>query len=366
MHLKLLSVAALATLASAQNLTAVLTSTPELSRLVSLVSQFPDLVKALGAVQDVTILAPNNAALEEFLKKNPTAVKQNPKVVEAILTYHVIQATVPASDFSTTPAFLPTLLTPPALTNVTGGQVVDGFFKGKDIEIVSGLRAVSTVVKGDITFDGGLVHIIDRVLTVPEPVSTTALASGLTGIVAALEAVGLVKTIDSRSDLTIFAPTDDAFKKVSAQISKLEAEQLADVLGYHVVKGPVAYSSKLKNGQTLTTATGEKVTITISGGNVFVNNAKVVVPDVLVSNGVVHVIDSVLTKAAQNPSGSNSTGNAGTPTATGVPTDATGTGISPYPPTGSPITPYKGAASSTKAGVLGLAALFAASSWLIV
>lgn len=57
------------------------------------------------------------------------------------------------------------------------------------------------------------------------------------------------------------------------------------------MKGKVAYSSTLKNGETLTTTTGDTVTITISGGNVFVNNAKVVIPDLLVSNGVVHVID---------------------------------------------------------------------------
>lgn len=57
------------------------------------------------------------------------------------------------------------------------------------------------------------------------------------------------------------------------------------------MKGPIGYSSTLKNGQTLTTTTGQKLTITISGGNVFVNDAKVLLPDTLVANGVVHVID---------------------------------------------------------------------------
>lgn len=148
MHLKLFSLAALATLASAQSITSLLSSTPELSSLTSLVTQFPDLVKALGAAKDITILAPNNAAIDAFLKKNPTVAKENPKGVEALLTYHVLQGTVPASHFTTTPAFLPTQLGPPTFTNVTGGQVVEGFSKGKDINIVSGLLAVSTVVKG--------------------------------------------------------------------------------------------------------------------------------------------------------------------------------------------------------------------------
>ena len=65
-----------------------------------------------------------------------------------ILAYHVLPAIVPASAFKTAPAFIPTLLDTPALTNVTGGQVVEGFVKGNSIEIVSGLLRVSTVVKG--------------------------------------------------------------------------------------------------------------------------------------------------------------------------------------------------------------------------
>ncbi|MCJ1462719.1 hypothetical protein MMC07_001322 [Pseudocyphellaria aurata] len=362
MLFRLFSFAALAAVASAQNLTAVLTSTPELSKLTSLASQYPDLVKALSSAEDVTILAPNNAAFDKYL--TPTIlrlIQQYPKIAEAVLTYHVLRATVPASAFVTAPAFIPTLLESPDLTNVTGGQVVEGFAKGKDIEIVSGLRKVSTVVKGDIEFDGGLIHIIDTVLTTPISISETALLAGLTDLAAALVATGLVETVDTTSDLTVFAPDNAAFKKVASQVSKLTTAQLTGILGYHAVKGPIGYSSKLKNGQTLTTTTGEKVTITISGGNIFVNDAKVIVPDVLVANGVVHIIDSVLSPPS---GGSNSTGGAGTPTASGSPTGATGTGTS-YPPTGSPIS-YQGAASSMKAGVLGFAVVCAASFWLTV
>lgn len=146
MHLKLLSFAALATLTSAQSLTSVLTSTPELSTLTGYVSQFPDLVKALGTAKDITILAPTNAA---FGKGNATALLKYPKLFEAGLTYHVLQGIVPASDFfKSSPSFIPTELTTPLLTNVTGGQVVEGVVKGKSIEIVSGLRSFSSVVKG--------------------------------------------------------------------------------------------------------------------------------------------------------------------------------------------------------------------------
>lgn len=77
------------------------------------------------------------------------------------------------------------------------------------------------------------------------------------------------------------------------------------MLGYHVINGTVAYSSTLTNGTSVPTLAGPNVTITISDDDVFVNSAKVVIPDVLVANGVVHVIDGVLnpnaTAAAPNP-----------------------------------------------------------------
>lgn len=148
MHLKLFAFASLATVASAQSVSSVLTATPELSKLTSLVTQFPDLVKSLGEAKDITILAPSNAALDTFTANASATLKKYPQLIESVLTYHALQASVPASSFEATPAFIPTFLTTRVLTNVTGGQVVEGFVKGKTIEVVSGLGRVSKVVKG--------------------------------------------------------------------------------------------------------------------------------------------------------------------------------------------------------------------------
>lgn len=78
-----------------------------------------------------------------------------------------------------------------------------------------------------------MIHIIDRVLTVPGPISITALYFGLKDVAGALEKTGLLEAVDTTPDLTVFAPNDDAFKKVAAQVSGLTVEQLATVLGYH-------------------------------------------------------------------------------------------------------------------------------------
>ena len=141
-------VAALAftALAQAQDLISLLKATPDLSTLTELVSRFPDIVSALGTATNVTILAPSNEAFRKFLR-SPEAAGASNATVKAILQYHVLSKKLPASEFKTTPTFVPTLLDNNAYTNVTGGQVVEGIVKGTDVKIISGLRAESTVVK---------------------------------------------------------------------------------------------------------------------------------------------------------------------------------------------------------------------------
>ena len=79
---------------------------------------------------------------------------------------------------------------------------------------------------------------------------------------------------------------------IASALENATTEDIASVLAYHVISGTVAYSSGLENGTVVETLGGGNVTITIDGeGGVWVNGAKVVTPDVLVANGVVHVID---------------------------------------------------------------------------
>lgn len=92
--------------------------------------------------------------------------------------------------------------------------------------------------------------------------------------------------------MTIFAPTNAAFGAIASTVSTLTTAQLATVLQYHVVQGTVGYSSALTSGQTIPTVDGgATVRVTINGANIRINSANVAVADVLVSNGVAHVID---------------------------------------------------------------------------
>lgn len=119
-------------------------------------------------------------------------------------------------------------------------------------------------------------------------------------LVEALKAAGLVDTLKGKGPFTVFAPTDDAFKKLPAgtleSLLKPEnKETLKDILLYHVAKGNLSSKdiSKL-NGKELELANGKKVKVTVKNGDVFLNDSKIIITDIKASNGTIHVIDIVL------------------------------------------------------------------------
>jgi uncharacterized surface protein with fasciclin (FAS1) repeats len=127
-------------------------------------------------------------------------------------------------------------------------------------------------------------------------VDTAVGAGQFTTLASLLQAAGLVDTLKGAGPFTVLAPTDAAFAKVpQATIDALGAnpELLKAVLLYHVVAGKVP-SSAVVNLPAAKTVNGSDVAISVKSGSVFVNDAKVVVADVEASNGVIHVVDTVL------------------------------------------------------------------------
>lgn len=127
----------------------------------------------------------------------------------------------------------------------------------------------------------------------------TAVAAGSFGtLAAALQAADLVDTLKGKGPFTVFAPTDAAFAKLPAGTveSLLKPEnkaKLQAILTYHVVAGSVGSAQvvKLKEAKTVN---GQSVSISTAGGGVSIDGAKVVQADIAASNGVIHVIDSVI------------------------------------------------------------------------
>ena len=119
-------------------------------------------------------------------------------------------------------------------------------------------------------------------------------------LVAAVTEAGLVETLSGDGPFTVFAPTDDAFAAALDALG-LTAEELlgnpalADILTYHVVAGAVDAETAISlDGQSAATVQGEEIDIAVVDGNVMINNATVVMPDVEASNGIIHVIDAVI------------------------------------------------------------------------
>jgi uncharacterized surface protein with fasciclin (FAS1) repeats len=164
------------------------------------------------------------------------------------------------------------------------------------------------VTVADIQADNGVVHVINAVLLPPAPQPTTVVdiivnSEDHTTLEAAVIAAELADDLSGTGPFTVFAPTDAAFAALPAGTVEALLQdptgQLAQILLYHVASGNVL-STDLSDGQIITTLQGETVTVSITGGNVFINNAQVTVADIQADNGVVHVINAVLLPQPNN------------------------------------------------------------------
>jgi transforming growth factor-beta-induced protein len=144
-----------------------------------------------------------------------------------------------------------------------------------------------------------LVSVVpSRAAETKDIVDTAVGAGSFNTLVAAVKAAGLVETLKGKGPFTVFAPTDDAFKKLPPgtleDLLKPEnKEKLKGILTYHVVAGKVMAKDvvKMKSAKTVN---GQSVTISMKDKDVMVDNAKVTKTDIACSNGVIHVIDAVV------------------------------------------------------------------------
>ncbi|KAL5610961.1 hypothetical protein FOBRF1_007078 [Fusarium oxysporum] len=330
-----------------------------LSELNSLLETQPRLAQSLDRFRNVTFLAPSNDAIKALLKDVAVSnqLAKDPGVISGILQYHVLNGTYYASNFTDSALFIPTHLTNKTYTNVTTGQRVEGVAKGGTVSFYSGFKDQCNVTKADLNFTGGVIHIIDRVLNIPKNLTDTTITANLSATAGAFTQAKVLANLSDARNITVFAPSNSAFAKISSIVANFSESELAKVMEYHVIDGTVGYSSLLKNG-TLKTAAGEKVNIKVDNGTVWVNAAKVIVPDVLIANGVVHVIDGVLnpenstatanpTAKTQAPAFSGASSMSNIPFTSGVPTATEqATGLSPS-------TSTQGAAHATAAIAFG-------------
>ncbi len=136
-------------------------------------------------------------------------------------------------------------------------------------------------------------------------VDTAVAAGSFKTLVAAVKAADLVDTLKGEGPFTVMAPTDEAFAKlpegtVESLLKPENKDKLIAVLKYHVIPGKVLAADVVKlDGQDVKTAQGSTAKIGVKDGGVMINNARVVKTDIECSNGVIHVIDTVILPPAQ-------------------------------------------------------------------
>ena len=267
-----------------KTITDIAVGNPDFSTLVAAL-QATGLAETLMGEGPFTVFAPTNEAfaklpagtLDELLKP------ENKQKLTDILLYHVVSGSVLAAD----------------VVNLSEAETV----QGQKVEIKNDMGKVmindATVTATDILADNGVIHVIDTVLLPAGDIVETAVADGrFTTLAAALGAAELVDTLKGEGPFTVFAPTDDAFAMLPAgtldELLKPENKQkLTDILLYHVVSGKVMAADVVKLSEA-ETVLGQKVMIKVDMGKVYINEAQVIITDVKASNGVIHVIDTVL------------------------------------------------------------------------
>jgi transforming growth factor-beta-induced protein len=249
-------------------------------------------VKAAGLVETLqgegpfTVFAPTDDAFAKLPKGTVESLlkPENKSKLVSILTYHVVPGKVTAKK----------------VVGLNGALTVNG----QRIAINAGKKGVSIdnakVVKTDVEASNGIIHVIDSVI-LPESKNVVEIASGAGSfgtLVAAVKAAGLAEALMGKGPFTVFAPTDDAFAKlpagtVESLLKPENREKLQTILKLHVVPGRV-YSEKVLSSSSLDTLASMELKPALNNGAAEINGSGIVKTDINASNGVIHVIDSVI------------------------------------------------------------------------
>ncbi len=244
-----------------------------------------ELLATLQGPGPFTVFAPTDQAFADAgIDLADFTTPEGKATLSDILLYHVVSADVPAANVTECMTADAANGQPLSFT-VAGGVMVND----------------ANVVLTDVISTNGLIHVIDKVLMptdTPKDIPRTAQCTGLhNSLVAGVIQAELLETLQGDGPFTVFAPTDQAFAEAGIDLAVLNTPEgkatLADILLYHVVEADVP-SANVTECMTANAANGQPLAFTVSGG-VMVNDANVTMPDVPTSNGVIHVIDKVLT-----------------------------------------------------------------------
>ena len=245
-----------------------------------------ELLTTLQSDGPFTVFAPTDQAFADAgIDLAALNTPEGKQTLADILLYHVLAGEVPAAN-----------VTDCLSVNTVNGNPLS-FNVGTSGVMVNGANVTAT----DVATSNGIIHIIDKVLTptsTPNDIPRTAQCTGVhNSLVAGVIQAELLTTLQGDGPFTVFAPTDQAFSDAGIDLAALDnpvgKAALTDILLYHVVAGEVP-AANVTECMSADTVNGNPISFTVSGG-VMVNDANVTTADVATSNGIIHVIDKVLT-----------------------------------------------------------------------
>lgn len=245
--------------------------------------QAAGLAETLAGEGPFTVFAPTDDAFAKLPAGTLEALLADPEQLKNILLYHVVAGKVMSDQAKT----------------LSEAEMLNGEKVTIRSEMDKLMINDSQVVLADIEASNGVIHVIDTVLLPPQKATIVDIAKEdgrFTTLLAAVEAAGLVDTLNGEGPFTVFAPTDDAFAKLPAGTVEAllqDIPQLSSILLYHVVPGKLM-AADVTSADYLTTAQGESVRIKVEDGKAFINEAQIILTDIEAANGVIHVIDTVI------------------------------------------------------------------------
>ncbi|KAI0327278.1 FAS1 domain-containing protein [Cubamyces sp. BRFM 1775] len=313
------------------------------SRLVSIATQLEStdagksVISQLSSGSPFVLFAPTDSAFDSA----PSNITSNPNLLADVVAYHIVQGNFTNTDTHYTNTTLGrTLLSDPTYVQLEGNksQVVAWSIRDDNKTHVLNQRNDSTVTNtttaGNIT-----IYTIDHVLNFPESLSSTIPADNisLTGVETALRSVQL-STFNSTTNqtstsslfdvlntelhgFTFFAPNTSAIQDATSALSGLQSNTTAlqALFQNHIINGTTVYSPLL-SGQNYTSAAGEPLQFTLNGTGHYVTSgnvtAQIIQPDVLLPNGVIHVIDRVLVNTQTDTGAASSAASSASSAAT--------------------------------------------------
>ncbi|KAF3928469.1 Stabilin-2 [Dactylellina cionopaga] len=371
---------------NAQTFLEAIQKQPELSIFSTIIASLNNTFMDLLSAADLhTVLVPNNKAISAYMQKNDIKSPADIQVDKVLpfLSYHILLNNISSELFAAPGGgVVETKLKSEdyALLKNNSGQVIYGTKtphveapqdKADAISIKSGLGEMVNIVKSDLTYNRGLLHIVDGFLTLPSNCSKTIALRGAERLVTYIKRVDLLDALDGTPGATCFAPSDAAIDAAAPVLMNMTDAELLDAIKFHILLDPY-YTTDLKDGQKIDTALpGKAVTVNVVSGDYYFNGIRAKTTNDIARNGVAYVLDGIMpyefdgtvkivsSTSSGSPTStveSTSTGTAAvtTTSAAGTGSDATGTTSAP---TG---TTTPNSASAIRVGCLSLVAGFTA------